>query len=90
MDTMGGRKPSDHETCRAAVRAEVTRVLAVDRIDSSHDDLTLFDLGLDSLMAVELAAQLRDRFGVPIDMVTLFEADTISALATLVQASGRF
>ncbi|HEX2269981.1 MAG TPA: SDR family NAD(P)-dependent oxidoreductase [Pyrinomonadaceae bacterium] len=54
------------------------RMLGIQQI-GVHDNF--FDLGGDSLTAVQIAAQLKKEFGVPIPVVKLFEGPTISSLA---------
>ncbi|MGW2040438.1 acyl carrier protein [Streptomyces virginiae] len=64
------------ETWRAA--------LGMSSIDHGAD---FFDLGGDSLSAVGLIAEVRDRLGVELSIGMLFEFPTISALAA--QLRGR-
>ena len=90
MAGMGRPKPThDRERCLVAVRAEVARVLGLESLDGSDDGTSLFELGLDSLTAVELASGLHRTLGVPVGIRTLFEAQTVNALATLVETSGK-
>ena len=49
-----------------------------------HDDF--FDLGGQSMMAIQLVAHIRDAFGVDVALRNLFERPTIAALADLVDA----
>src|SRR6185503_17561346 len=44
-------------------------------------DRGFFDLGMDSLMAVRLAARLRDGLGIPISPTAIFDQPSITALA---------
>ncbi|MEN3316494.1 MAG: hypothetical protein V7605_2728 [Acidimicrobiaceae bacterium] len=75
----------------ASVRREVGRVLGVNaaRLDL---DRPLADLGLDSLIAVELVAVLQLRLGVEVPLVRLLQDTTVTGLAELVlelaEASG--
>ncbi|MDX9886290.1 SDR family NAD(P)-dependent oxidoreductase [Thauera sp.] len=57
------------------VTQEVAQILAIspDRIDRSR---SLHDLGLDSLMAVELALGLEQRLGIPLPVMMLNESPT--------------
>jgi acyl carrier protein len=90
MTVMGRPKPTnDRERCLVDVRAEAARILGLEGLDGSDDDTSLFELGLNSLTAVELASCLRRKLGVPVGVRTLFDAQTVSALATLVETSGR-
>ncbi|MCX8146186.1 MAG: SDR family NAD(P)-dependent oxidoreductase [Azovibrio sp.] len=62
------------------VRAEVAQILAIsaDRIDPAKP---LHDLGLDSLMAVELALGLEQRLGIQMPVMMLNEAPTVEKVA---------
>lgn len=63
------------EIVRALVTQEVAQILCIgaDRIEPSR---SLHDLGMDSLMAVELALGLERRFGVQLPVMMLNEAPT--------------
>jgi acyl carrier protein len=50
-----------------------------------HDDF--FQLGGDSMTAVQLAAQVSSHFGIEIGAGSLFDASTLSALAEEVRAA---
>jgi acyl transferase domain-containing protein/acyl carrier protein len=54
------------------------RILGIQQI-GVHDNF--FDLGGDSLTAVQIATQLKKEFGLPIPVVKLFEGPTIASLA---------
>jgi len=62
------------------VQAEVAEILrmAVEKIDPKR---SMFDMGLDSLMGVELATALEARFGVRLPVMVLAESPTITKLA---------
>jgi acyl carrier protein len=62
------------------VAEEVARILATDatRIDPAQP---LHDLGLDSLMAVELALGLEQRFGIRLPAMMINEAPTVERVA---------
>jgi len=62
------------------VAEEVAKVLSIDaaRIDPSRP---LHDLGLDSLMAVELALGLEKRFGVRLPAMMINDAPTVGRVA---------
>jgi len=62
------------------LRAEVAEILrmAPDKIDP---DRSVYDLGLDSLMGVELVLAIESRFGIQLSVMTLSESATISKLA---------
>ncbi|MBB5851065.1 acyl carrier protein [Amycolatopsis umgeniensis] len=83
------KAPNDRERCLTVVRDEAARVLGLESLDSGDDDTDLFSLGLMSLTAVELVSSLRHKLGVPVGVRTLFDAPTVSALAALVEASGK-
>lgn len=75
------------DDCLASVRVEVAHVLAVEHIGGDHDEVDLFEIGLDSLCAVELLARLRDKEGIQISVTTIFENPTIRNLAERVYES---
>ncbi|HYH44786.1 MAG TPA: SDR family oxidoreductase, partial [Thermoanaerobaculia bacterium] len=61
------------------------RALGISQV-GIHDNF--FDLGGNSLIGVQLVADLRRELGVEISNVTLFEAPTVSALARLLSPPG--
>ncbi|GAA1299942.1 beta-ketoacyl synthase N-terminal-like domain-containing protein [Saccharothrix xinjiangensis] len=60
-------------------------VLGLDRV-GAHDDF--FDLGGESLLAMQLVARLRDRHGADLSMRQLFDAPTVARLTALLRAAG--
>jgi acyl carrier protein len=62
------------------LKAEVAEILrmAPDKIDP---DRSVYDLGLDSLMGVELVLAIESRFGIQLSVMALSESATISKLA---------
>ncbi|PVE13694.1 hypothetical protein Y717_09860, partial [Streptomyces scopuliridis RB72] len=69
----------------AAARATVTRVLAAQlgHADSTavREDVGFFDLGLDSIMAVDLTARLSEVFGTTVQVADVFDHPTVAELA---------
>src|SRR5581483_157613 len=65
------------------VQGRLGRVLGV-RADRIESDRALTDLGLDSLLAVELMTALRTEAGVELPVVRLLQGITVSGLAELV------
>nr|WP_246357067.1 non-ribosomal peptide synthetase/type I polyketide synthase [Pyxidicoccus fallax] len=65
------------EEVRAAVRAEVARVLSLDTVPA---DRPMQELGLDSLMAVELRNALGRRVGASLPATLAFDYPTVDAL----------
>ncbi|HEY0781478.1 MAG TPA: condensation domain-containing protein, partial [Thermoanaerobaculia bacterium] len=61
-----------------------TELLRVPRV-GVHD--RFFDIGGHSLLGTQLMSRLRDAFGVELAVRTLFEADTVAALAERVEAA---
>lgn len=78
----------DFEARLAAIRADAAEVLGVE-LDRTHDEVSLFDLGLNSLGALELGARLRDLHGLAVTAITLYEASTVKDLADRVVAADR-
>ncbi|AWB07839.1 hypothetical protein A6A40_22540 (plasmid) [Azospirillum humicireducens] len=56
-------------------------------LPASPDD-NFFETGGNSLLAVHLAAAIRERFGVPLDLATIFQAPTLGALWKAVLRQG--
>src|SRR6185503_5249353 len=76
--------PKDRESIiAAAVRDVVGSVLRV-KPDSLRDDQPLTDLGLDSLMGVEIENSLEATIGVALPPASLMRARTIGQIATLI------
>ena len=66
-----------------AVRSAVASVLRV-KPDSLRDDQPLTDLGLDSLMGVEIENSIENMIGVALPPTSLLRARTIGQIATLI------
>lgn len=64
----------------AKIRHQLAAVLAVDRPDSIPSDVGLFELGLDSMTAVELTEGLQAKLGTRLPATLVFEQPTLSAL----------
>jgi len=76
--------PEDREPIiAAAVRDVVGSVLRV-KPDSLRDDQPLTDLGLDSLMGVEIENSLEAAIGVALPPTSLMRARTIGQIASLI------
>ena len=62
------------------IKVEVAEILraSVDKLDTNQ---SMFEMGLDSLMGVELAIALEGRFGVRLPVMALSESPTITKLA---------
>ncbi len=76
--------PEERESViRAAVRSIVGGVLRV-KPDTLRDDQPLTDLGLDSLMGVEIETSLDSQLGVGLPPTSLMRARTIGQIATLI------
>jgi len=62
------------------IRGEIAQILRIapERIDAST---SLFDIGMDSLMAVELAGSMEIRLGVPLAALSLSDGPTIERIA---------
>lgn len=60
-------------------------VLGMEEIGVRDD---LFELGFDSLLAVQLLARMQDAFGVELPMRTFLEAPSVEAMATRLTAQG--
>ncbi|WP_374487357.1 SDR family NAD(P)-dependent oxidoreductase [Zoogloea sp.] len=76
-----GKSPAEAEALvRQLVAREVARILAiqVDRIDPQRP---LHDLGLDSLMAVELALGLEQRLGIQLPVMLLNESPSLCKIS---------
>ncbi|MDQ2147687.1 type I polyketide synthase [Alcaligenaceae bacterium C4P045] len=69
-----------HERFVDMLKSEVGEILRVsnDKIDAA---CSLYDMGLDSLMGVELVVALESRFGVRLPVMALSESPTINRLA---------
>ena len=68
------------------IAAAVGRVLGHEGQDSIRDDDGFFELGMDSMMAVDLLADLTAMYGVPMQVVDIFDHPTVAGLAAHVVA----
>jgi phthiocerol/phenolphthiocerol synthesis type-I polyketide synthase E len=71
------------DTVEARLRALWTEVLGA---DSFTDESDFFELGGDSLSAVQLMGRIRDVFGVEFGIATVFDHPSIRELAGTVRA----
>ncbi|GAB3333565.1 type I polyketide synthase [Bordetella tumulicola] len=62
------------------LRNEVSEILRVPG-DKINPDVSVYDMGLDSLMGVELVVALESRFGIRLPVMALNESPTLSKLA---------
>lgn len=62
------------------VKGEVARTLGLNSPDAVEDDVGLFDMGMDSLTAVELRNALQTAVGVGLPTTLLFKYSTVQAL----------
>jgi phthiocerol/phenolphthiocerol synthesis type-I polyketide synthase C len=83
---LAGRSPEDARRIIAeALGAEVAAILRIpaDQLDPSR---SLYDLGMDSLMAVEMALAVEKRFGVNLPPMAISENPTIGRIAERLSA----
>ncbi|MCA9717195.1 MAG: hypothetical protein KC468_21150 [Myxococcales bacterium] len=77
------REPARSSSVRDALRRHVTELLELD--DGALDpDRGLFDLGMDSLMLVDLHERLNEEFALTLPIGALFDHPTINLLAGLI------
>ncbi|MEC9066770.1 MAG: phosphopantetheine-binding protein [Pseudomonadota bacterium] len=69
---------------REALRTDIADILEIAPADLA-DDANLMDAGLDSMRAMNLAAQWEER-GLPLDFADLGEAQTLAEIHALAQA----
>ncbi|CAN5135286.1 hypothetical protein BH11PSE11_BH11PSE11_05040 [soil metagenome] len=75
------RPPTSRNELLDAVRETVAEVLGHESTGALSTTQGLFDLGLDSLLAVRLRGKLESRFGRTVPTAVLFSHPTIAALA---------
>jgi myxalamid-type polyketide synthase MxaB len=63
------------------VKGEVARVLGLDSAQAVEEDVGLFEMGMDSLTAVELRNALQTAVGMSLPTTLLFKYSTVQALA---------
>ncbi|WP_191062191.1 type I polyketide synthase, partial [Geminicoccus harenae] len=82
--------PAPVQSMAATVAAEAARILGHADPRRLPTGTSLFELGLDSLMAVQLRNRLFERFGEPAASTTLlFDHPTLDALATHLEGAAR-
>jgi phthiocerol/phenolphthiocerol synthesis type-I polyketide synthase E len=77
--------PADRTPVGERLRTLWGQTLGVEDIESDDD---FFDLGGDSLSAIDLMAGIRDTFGVELTIGTLFERSTLAELIALIEQGG--
>jgi thioesterase domain-containing protein/acyl carrier protein len=73
-------------TLRARIAFCFAQTLAVSELD---DDADFFDLGGDSVAALDLALRLQDATGIPLPMTAVFDAPSIAAMMAVIGAGPR-
>lgn len=76
----------DHEELTDFIRSTATSALGLPAMIGADDDL--FELGMDSIDAVELTATIETRFHVVVDPTLAFEEATARNIATAICALG--
>ena len=69
-----------HDVFVDMLKTEVSEILRVSS-DKINPEVSVYDMGLDSLMGVELVVALENRFGVRLPVMALNESPTLSKLA---------
>src|SRR5262249_8868453 len=77
----GPRRAAGAQAALEAVRAEVARVLSMDGAQAIGTDRPLKELGLDSMMALELRNALGKRVGATLPATLAFDYPTPAAIA---------
>jgi epothilone polyketide synthase D len=67
-----------------AVRRHICEVLGFRETDSLREDRSLLELGLDSMMAVEVRNRLNDELGINLPMVIIMQGPTVPELEAAV------
>nr|ADH04660.1 TugD [Chondromyces crocatus] len=73
-----------HATLLALVREEIAQALGLDASTALAPDRPLLELGLNSLMAIEIRQQLAQRLALPLPATLLFQAPTLQNVVTTV------
>ncbi len=78
--------PEDHlDVLRVFVSGEVARILGADDPDALDRHKGLFEMGMDSLMSVELKSRLERAAGVPLPSTLTFNYPNIEALTNFLE-----
>ena len=91
-DSAAGARPSQSappdrvriDAAHGEVRRRVATVLGHQDANAVHEDASFFDLGLDSMMAADLARALASAFGIDISIAHVFANPTVNRLATII------
>jgi microcystin synthetase protein McyA len=85
----GGKMGRDFEAPKSRMEETIAdiwqRVLGVEQVGVNEN---FFDIGGDSLKAVQVASQLREAFGTKITITNIFEKTTVSAMAAMLKSNG--
>ena len=73
-------RPPENETQRVLAQI-IAEAMGVDRVSIDDD---FFELGVHSLLAVQLLSRIRDQFDVKLPIRTMFECPTVSELAAAI------
>ncbi|MEO1336109.1 MAG: beta-ketoacyl reductase [Myxococcota bacterium] len=80
LDLSGMAAPARRDALSEHLRTEIATVLGLDSPDAVEARGRLMDLGMDSLMAVELKTRLEQSLGLELQTTLLFDHPTVEAL----------
>ncbi|MEM7307331.1 MAG: SDR family NAD(P)-dependent oxidoreductase [Planctomycetota bacterium] len=87
LDLSGLDGPARRDALQEHVRTEIATVLGLASPEAVEPRGRLMDLGMDSLMAVELKARLERSLGLELQATLLFDHPTVEALVAYLDAS---
>ncbi|MBM7846591.1 type I polyketide synthase [Herpetosiphon giganteus] len=84
IEAHGTQLPTTRSQLHELVRATILSTLGISQPDQLTDDQRLFDMGIDSLMAIEIREAVRLRLGIALPATLIFDYPSINAIVNFI------